>query len=265
MRGGMGLGDAIYHQSIARYFVGQGYRPEVCTAWPDVFRPLAGQVDLSPFRRDRIDRLAHYSTRRSVEVTTQFQDCCIQAGIVDPVDLWLDWTPVNDNLFGIRQTVRKPVVCVQMPRAPFGRTDGYGIELLPDCATIQRAIDVLKARGALIVQVGGGESLFRFTGIDIDLVGKTSVSDLLDVALACCGFLGYCSFIVPLAESMFKPALLIWSRAGLNSPHDLVRSITPKKIFFRRSSRFVMDDCADADLHEAVDVFFDQTTNSRAV
>jgi hypothetical protein len=146
----------------------------------------------------------------------------------------------------------KPVVCVQLPRAPFGRSDGYGLELLPDCRTIQRAIDELNGR-AFVVQIGSGAPLFRFSGIDLDLSDKTSVCDLLDVAWASDAFLGYCSFIVPLAESLNKPALLVWSRKGLNSPHQLVRQITPQKIFFRPSSRFVMDDCSPAQLSKAVD------------
>lgn len=257
VRGGMGLGDAIYVQAVARHLVGQGHRVEACTAWPDVFRPLGDKVVCSPFRRKPIDRLAHYASRRGAPGTTQFEDVCINAGIGKVADLRLDWEPVGGELPARLHSAGKPVIVVQMPRAPFGRSDGYGLEFLPDCRTIQRAIDMLAGR-ALLVQIGKGEPLFRFAGIDVDLANLTSVCDVLDVASAADGFLGYCSFMVPLAEALSKPALLVWSRKGLASRHEVVRQMTPQKILHRASSRFVMDDCPDAQLSEAVDALCDQ-------
>lgn len=238
----MGLGDSLYLQSVARHLVRQGHRLEVCSKWPDVFRPLGDRVRVVPFRRDRIDRLAHYSMRKD-KPTDQFVDCCIQAGIVEPVDLRLDWVPVNMGLIERVRSHGKPVVLVQLPREPMDRKDGYGSELLPDCRVIQKAIDALRGR-ALIVQVGSGAPLYRFEGIDIDFAGMTSVSDLIDLAYACDAMLGYVSFFVPLAESFGKPALFVWSRRGLSSRTDYIRTITPQKILHRASSRHVFDDCS---------------------
>jgi hypothetical protein len=68
------------------------------------------------------------------------------------------------------------------------------------------------------------------------------VRDLLDVASVADGFLGYCSFMVPLAESFSKPALFVWSHRGLRAPQAYVRQITPQKILHRDTSHFVMDD-----------------------
>lgn len=264
IRGGAGIGDALYLQSVARHFVERGESVEACCDWPDVFRPLACNVRVSPFRRYHIDRLAHYSVRRGVAGTTQFEDCCIQAGIRDPVDLRLDWKVVNAGIVEMLRASGKPIVAVQMPRAPFGRTDGYGKELLPDCRRIQQAIDLLSGR-ALLVQVGKGEPWFRFNGIDIDLVDRTSVSELIDIGFAADAFLGYVSFIVPLAESFSKPALLVWSSAGLNSRHDLVRTIAPRKILHRSSSKWIMDDCREEELVGAVDALCEQIRNPLAV
>ena len=81
------------------------------------------------------------------------------------------------------------------------------------------AIDALKGM-AFLIQIGSGEPLFRFTGIDLDLTDQTSVCDVLDLASVADALLGYCSFFVPLAESFRKPALLVWSRAGLKSPQE---------------------------------------------
>ena len=78
IRGGMGLGDALYVQAVARHITATGERLLVCTAWPDVFKPLGDKVEFAPFRRQRIDVLAHYSTRKALP-TKQFDDVCAAA------------------------------------------------------------------------------------------------------------------------------------------------------------------------------------------
>jgi hypothetical protein len=264
VRGGAGLGDALYVQAIARHMVGRGMCDvEVCTEWPDVFRPLGDKVKLSPFRRRPITHLAHYSLRRGITGTSQFEDCCIQARVAGPVDLRIDWTPVNAALVSRLRSCGRPVVLVQMPRTPFDRTDGFGAEFLPDVAMIQRAIDKLRDK-AFLVQIGkgrperfDGKRLVAFAGyggIDLDLANTTSVADVIDAAFAADAFLGQCSFMVPLAESFAKPALFVWSRRGLNSPHQVIRQMAPAKVLHRKDKcRAVIDDCSDSELAGNID------------
>lgn len=247
----MGLGDSLYLQSVARHLVKRGEQLEVCSEWPDVFKPLG--VKVSPFSRMNIQILAHYSMRKGHLGTTQFEDCCLQAGIREPVELKLDWQPKNFTLIAQLRKSWKQILVVQLPRAPMGRTDGFGRELLPDCRVIQSAIDRLKDR-AFVVQVGHGDPLYRFKGIDLDLANQTSVSDLLDVAYAADGFLGYCSFLVPLAESFSKPAVLVWSRKGLVSRQPFISRIRPEKVLHRKSSRWLVDD-EPGKLDEVLDGF----------
>lgn len=259
IRAGSGLGDSIYLQSVVRHMLEQGAGEiEVCSDFPDVFLPLKGRVTVSPFRRNV--RHAHYAPRKGMAGTDQFQDCCIAAGISTDADLRLDWCPVNVDLVQEVRRGSRPVVVVQLPRNPMGRTDGFGAELLPDCGVIQRAIDRIKSR-VKIVQVGKGDPLYRFSGIDLDLSDRTSVADLIDVACAADGFLGYVSFVVPLAESLGKPALLVWSQRGLNAEgprREFVRRITPQKVLHCPSSRFVIDNCSDQELNKAADELLDQ-------
>lgn len=256
IRGGMGIGDAIYLAAVVRHLVAAGQRLEVCTAWPEIFEAYRDRIELSPFRRSPIDILAHYSRRRSWR-TRQFQDVCIQAGLApDAVDLRLDWRITDPELVASLKAPGLPIVVVQLPRAPMGRTDGIGHELLPNCARIQQAIDLLRGR-VLLVQIGAGRPLYEFSGIDVDLRDQTSVSQLLDVASVASGFIGYVSFIVPLAEALAKPALLVWSRRGLRSSTGFVRQITPEKILERASSLHVVDNCAPADLQAATERFHD--------
>lgn len=256
IRGGAGLGDALYVQAIARHLVGQGQRVEVCADWPDVFCPLVGPVTVSPFRRRPIDRLAHYASRRGVAGTTQFEDCCLSAGIAGRVALRLDWH-VDDAALAARLRGDRPVIAVQLPRAPMGRTDGYGRELLPDCRVLQRVIDRLRHH-AVIVQVGAGEPLYRFAGVDIDLANRTTVSQLLDAAATVDGFVGYPSFVIPLAESLDKPALILWSRQGLRSAHEVIRQMTPAKLLHGPRSRHLIDDCPCERMMAETDAFLEQ-------
>ena len=245
IRGGSGLGDSIYLQAVCRYLV-QRERLKVCSDWPDVFRPLGDKVTLAPFSR-KVDLLAHYSSRKALTNSTQWEDVCACAGIGEKIDLRLDWVP--ETTLDIR-----PYVCVQLPRAPMGRSDGFGSDLLPDCRLIQRAIDALRDRFA-IVQIGAGEPLFRFKHLDLDLAGKTSVAGLLDVAAGASGFLGYVSYIVPLAESLDKPAMLVWSHKGLRRGHPYIRQITPAKILSKPSCKFVIDNWPLADIDKVFDGF----------
>src|SRR5687767_6227046 len=121
IRGGSGLGDAIYVASVVRHLNHKGERLRVATSWPDVFRYL--DAECIPFTRTGIDILAHYSARKP-QPTKQWQDCCLAAGITETVDLRLEWR-------GKRRLDTGPVVLVQLPRSPMGRTDGFGASLLP--------------------------------------------------------------------------------------------------------------------------------------
>jgi hypothetical protein len=237
IRCGRGLGDSIYLQSVVRHLLAHrpGEKLRVKSDWPDVFRPLAELVEVVPFDR-RADMTAHYSVRKCVVGTTQFEDCCIAAGIQGEADLRLDWVVGNRALVDKVLTHCRPVAVVQLPRTPMGRTDGFGAELLPDCRIIQRHIDELRDSGHLIVQVGAGQALFQFQGIDVDLANRTTVGEMIDVAWVAARFLGYVSFLVPLAESFAKPAHFVWSQRGLSSGRPYVRQITPEKVLHRKST-----------------------------
>jgi hypothetical protein len=251
IRGGMGLGDAFYVQAVARHLVKQGQAIRAATAYPDVFRPLG--IECIPFTRQGIQILAHYSLRKGYP-TGQFEDCCIQAGIREPVDLKIDWEVEDAALTDRLRSHGKPIVMVQLPRNPMGRTDGFGSDLLPDCNRIQLAIDALQGR-ALLVQVGAGRPLFKFTGIDVDLANETTLPQLLDIAAVSFGAIGYVSFMLPLCESLGKRALLVWSRKGLQSQTMYVRQITPEKVIHRKDLVVSVNDGAGDDIESAVEAF----------
>lgn len=254
VRGGSGFGDALYVQAVARHLVRYGQKVEACSNYPDVFWPLRGCCTASGFRRNATI-IAHYSLRRQVLSTDQFQDCCIQAGLAGAVELRLDWEPRSLVLVGaILAAARgRPIVVALLPRKPMARTDGVFDVLLPDCRVLQMVIDRARMRGAFVVQVGAGEPLFKFRGIDLDLANRTkSVSDVIDVVYVADACVGYVSFMVPLAESLNKPMLSVWSRRGLEASNPLVARLTPRKVIHKKDLvRTVVDDCPEAGLDMA--------------
>jgi hypothetical protein len=266
MRAGSGLGDSLYLQSAARHLAGKGHRVEVHSNWPDVFRPLADKVTVLPFSRVEVGRIVHYTAGKNNRRTTQWQDCCARAGIGLDTELRLDWKPVDPALIRkVRATGAKPVIALLLPRLPMDRKDNFGAELLPNCAVIQRVIDRIGAR-ARFVQVGKGDALHHFSGIDLDLKNATSVSGMIDAVYAADAVLGYVSFFVPLAESLGKPGLMVWSRRGVKSDTDYIRTITPQKIIHRPDLlKAVFDDAPDDELQKAADAFFEQVGSQRVL
>jgi hypothetical protein len=253
IRSGRGLGDSLYLQGVVRYYVEKGYKGlEVCSDYPDVFRPLDGRVNVVPFRRRMVDRIAHYTNRKGLPNTHQFQDCCLSAGIQEHVPFVLDWDIMNVDLVERVKYFGQRIALVQLPRYPMARADAYGIELLPDCKTIQRAVDRLRKLDYCVIQIGQGNPLFQFKNISLDLANKTTVSDVIDLAWSSDMILGYCSFAAPLAECLNKPALFVWSTAGLVSQDDFIRLITPKKILGSKRSRTVLDTCSDEEMEEVL-------------
>lgn len=256
IRAGRGLGDAIYLQSVVRYYVQKNQPLIVVTDWPDVFYSLKDKVSFIPFTRQYIDIIAHYSGRKSFKDTTQFKDCCLQAGIFEPVKLKIDWQPINLELINQLKS-DKPIIVVQMPRKPMGRNDNFGIDLLPNQKAMQQVIDLVKDKFT-IVQIGKGKPVYKLEGIDIDLTDKTSVTDLYDIAYIADGFIGYCSYLVPLAESFGKKGLYVWASKGLKSAEQYINTITPEKILYNSNSMFLMDNWEESKIKEVVDDFLQQ-------
>jgi hypothetical protein len=261
IRCGRGLGDSLYLQAVARHLRQQGQKLRVATDYPEIFSQL--DVETMPFNRLHIDIVAHYSARRGYKDTTQFEDCCLQAGISRKTEFKIDWSPVKTALIDSLISHGKPILLVQMARNPMNRTDGFGMEVLPKCEVIQAVIDRIKEH-CLIVLIGGGKSLFKFQNIDIDLSNKTSVTDLLDIASCADGMLGYCSFMVPLAESFDKPALFVWSKRSLVSTDQVIRSMTPQKILHKTTSHYLLDSADHASITEKADEFLRQINRTKS-
>lgn len=254
IRGGSGLGDAMYVRAVAEYLVSQGHKVEACSNYVDVF--AGANVLVTPFRRQRIDRLAHYSTRKGSVGTNQWQDVCDTAGI-PRMPLHMDWTVRNA---GLVQEVReaaggKPIVLVHGGRSPMARTDGFGKELLPKVEAFCEVLGELA--DCFLVQIGRADQIYDLP-CDLNLNGATSITDLFDLALSCEAVVGQCSFVIPLAEVFDKPLLIVWAARGMKADmHPYIKQITPQKVLSKSTSMHVVDDWNAERMREAVHAFRD--------
>lgn len=234
IRAGSGLGDAIYLRCVAQALLATGRDLEVACAYHEVFHGLPVRMD--NFSRERIDIIAHYTSRKQAPGTSQFQDMCIAAGLPPTVPLAIAWSLLNEEL--VRMVLAaaegRRVVLVHGGRTPMGRTDGFGAELLPTAEAMAMALGLLPSN-MFLVQVGKGPQLYPLE-CHLDLRDKTSVKDLFDLMSISYGAVAQCSFIIPLAESLSKPLLVVWSTKGLAARDPFVSSVRPEKILHNKSS-----------------------------
>ncbi len=238
VRGGRGLGDAIYIRPIAEHFVRRGERVSVLSAYADVF--LGSGAKVEPF--DRIaEVVAHYVGRKGIAGTTQWQDVCLSAGV--DVPLAIGWKVHDPQLLYrvVPQAKGRPIVLVHGGRLPMNRADGFGREMLPEPHAFGAVLAELRAAGCYLVQVGHAEQLYELE-VDLDLNGKTTVAQLFDLAWSCDAMVAQCSFMVPLAEAFDKPLLAVWAARGLASNEAFIRTTTPEKVLSGARDVYVMDD-----------------------
>lgn len=254
IRGGAGLGDAMYIRPIAEHFIRAGERVTVCNDHAEVF--LGSGAEVKPFDRFNIQVLAHYVLGKRDPTTNQWQDVCKAAGVGE-LPLRFEWPVRNHALVDalLAEAAGRPMIVVHGGRVPMGRTDGFGKELLPE----QRAFDAALSQltECFTVRIGKGADLYPLK-VSVDLNGGTSVSDLLDIGSICDGVVGQCSFAIPLAEVFDKPALFVWAAHGMqHNVHQYIRQITPQKVLSKPTSRFVVDDWPIERIQEAARAFRD--------
>lgn len=236
IRGGSGLGDSVYVRVVAEHLA-KTSRVVAMSDYPDVF--IGSGAAVEPFTRTRIDVLAHYSARKALPLTTQWDDVCDTAG-VGRIPLRFDWAVRNRApVDGLRARAGdKPIVLVHGGRAPMGRGDGFGSELLPRREAFETVLGAFA--DCYTVRIGNAPQIYPLH-VDVDLNGGTSVSDLLDLFCFCDAVIAQCSFAVPLAECFRKPLLTVWAARGLASGKPFIRQITPRKVI-GPEARYVVDD-----------------------
>lgn len=255
VRGGRGLGDALYVRVVADYLARTLNEPVIAlSGYTDVF--IGSSAKVQPRESNGGNVVAHYVTGRSRKETTQWQDVLKSAGISEPVPLRMPWAVRNTALVDDlkRNAAGRPIIVVHGGREPMDRKkDGFGIDLMPTKAAFDAVLGELA--DCYIVQIGKADQIYPLKS-DIDLNGGTTVSDLLDLVSVCDGVVAQCSFAIPMAEVFDKPLLAIWSASHTramwqNSPNNFIRQATPQKVLSSERDSFVMDDWPIERLQEA--------------
>ena len=239
VRSGRGIGDSLYLRPIVDHFVEQGRAVVALSDHPAIFHGSGATVEA--FTRQGSPTVAHYTETMHHQETTQYQDMLRRAGIEISVPLRFRWTVQNRRLVDalLKQAAGRPLILVHGGRVPMQRTDDFGRDLIPKRQAFEAALDALG--DCYRVRIGKAPNLYPLP-VDEDLGKRTTVADLLDLATICSGMVAQCSFAVPLAEVFDKPLLAVWSASGLASSTAYIRTITPKKVLTKTTSRFVVDD-----------------------
>ncbi len=231
-----GLGDAIYLRVIAAHLREQGEEVCVFTSWPEVFdgldvrlRPLA---ELKPDISDRQAFYCLFCRIKAVRVMDQFSIACAQAGIDEPIPLRLRWTPKNVPLLTrIKQAAgNKKILVYQPPKLASNE----------DHATIRPDIDAFLSRldsfaDWFRVKIGSPRFVQACESpCELDLFGKTTVSDALDVCTI--GDMAYSdeSYLRIVFEALDKPFVVMYSRRVMASPNPRVRNVLPERTINKR-------------------------------
>jgi ADP-heptose:LPS heptosyltransferase len=262
IRGGSGFGDNLYVQAVCRYFNNELKEPlTVATPYPDLFRKL-DLMTVAPFSKTNAQIIAHYTQRKKNHSTSQFMDCCMQAGINRGTELKLDWEYRNGTQSQLIKNKAKgrPILVVQMPRMPMARNDPFGIELLPTEQSLREAVKILtEMTGSYTVLIGKGASLYDIN-TNYSAVNKTNISELLDIAHVADRFIGQVSSLIPMAESFGKPVLSVFSRKGFTSKNWFISSILPNKVNHYDSSISIMDDDPREKIESRLTKWIESTT-----
>jgi hypothetical protein len=257
MRGGSGLGDSVYLRPVAEYFVRLGKSVTVRSDYPDIF--IGSGATTEPFCKfPAVDIIAHYHGNRRNQKSTQFADMLKCAGITEDVPLRFTWNIRNHALIDdlTARATGRPVVVVHGGRAPFGRSDGVGAELLPKRESFEAVIAMFA--DCFTVRVGKGKQIYALP-CSYDLSDKTSVSDLLDIVSTCDATVTQCGYPVPMAECFGKPVLAIWASRGLHSVRPIIPSVTPAKILSAPTSHYVVDEWQTSRMQDAALTFRRET------
>ena len=237
-----GFGDSIY--SIATVIILKKEFPKITirTRHPTMFEWIPG-VTGERWRKGGEDIAVHYAGRKQCHETNQWQDLLFALNIDITTPFRIEWPVQNKALVErVRQEAGERRVCVvSSPHTIFGRRDGYGMELTPKWDVYQKLISSF-SRQVFFVQCGCIQEYDKFLDLGMDLTGKVSDTDTMDLGATCDLVLGQHGWAIPLAEAFDKPLFVIYSSRGLRSSDPYIRQCTAQKTFSKPTSKYAVDD-----------------------
>ncbi len=244
LRSPAGYGDSIYNikiciELLAKYFKQISIR----TRYPSLFTWIKG-MSAERWHKGGEDLCIHYSGRKREKDTNQWQDLLLAARLDKDIPFDIPWKIHNQSLLDkVKKEANGKKIClVGTPHTPFGRRDGYGLELRPKWEIFIDILNKFKKK-YFFVLIGLRKREFSLANcINMDLVGKTSDMDAMDLAEISDVGIGQNGYFIPLMESRNKPIFIIYSRLGLNSKDPYISNTSPQKILSKPISKYCIDD-----------------------
>lgn len=251
VRSGSGIGDNIYLHSIVRHLAIQN--PEkiysVRTKYPDLFRCLPGNVKTEEFSKVACAVVAHYSNRKNIKQTDQYQDMLINAGLSIDLPMTTDWRIQNQSFIDhiVNEANGRPIILTQPIRLPMGRDDQFGLEIMPNASKYDHGLKMLKRElNAYVIMIGTSHARNIIpSSVDLDLLNKTRIHTIMDLGKIAFMTYGQCSQMIPLGEIYNNPVMVGWGHNVTRSKDVYVRTILPEKILHGEKSSYFYDDWSD--------------------
>lgn len=230
-----GLGDAIHVRAVVLHLLKQGEEITVFTLWPDVFDNLPVSVRPADEAKQHLDLT---SARACVQCMvphirglSQFRNVCLQAGILEPIDLDIEWSARNSPLLdGVLSKADRPILIFQ----PLKRVNNEEDELRrPNVDAFDRLI--AGHEDHFTVRIGHPQFVEDMPiACDLDLFGKLSVTDAIDLVTIADLVCSEPSYLGILAQAFDKKLECLFSARGLRSKVKSVAGATPERLFHKK-------------------------------
>ncbi len=227
-----GLGDAIYLRAIVMQLLADDEQVTVYTQWPDVFFGL----DITLRSLEEIGdhngiRHAAYSRVAPIDGLNQYEMACHYAGLERAAPLDLRWKVRNEAKLarilsaskGRRIFIYQNVKKANNPEQELIRPKREAFR-----AFIDSFYDFFRIRTGHPDYVEDGD-----LPCELNLVGKTGIHDMFDLATIGDTFFSDPSYLPILAESLDKPHTIMFSRRGQQAESERVSRVTPELLFHK--------------------------------
>jgi hypothetical protein len=231
IRAAGGLGDAIHLRAAVLHLMRRG-PVKVFTPFPQVFADLqvtiAGQIE-----GDGHEGLLHFAGKlQRTEDISNFAAACRRAGLGDDIPLRLGWSVKNPRLVSdILDAAGGRPIFIYQPRK-VARNPSQEL-IKPQ----REAYNAFIARYADHFRIRLGQPPYveddRSAPCELDLFGRTSIPDALDIATVGDFFFGESCYVPMMGEAMDKNYAIMFTRRALNST-DRVANMKPSRLFHKK-------------------------------
>lgn len=232
-----GLGDAICLRAVALHIARKAEAVEVFTPWPEVFEGMPKTVRVRPQSEIDDDNLLRHVAPCSchiehVRALDQFTNARERAGVPD-AEFDIGWTVRNRALAAdVRRRAGDRRVVIYQPIKRANTPDQALLRPHPEAFN-----RLLREQDAYLVRIGhpGFVENDPKAPCDLDLFGRTTVSEAFDLVAAADGVVTEPCFLSLLAQALDRSLTCMFSRRALASENQRVSNIRPQRIFHKQA------------------------------